>query len=94
MNNVNEDSPIWRKRRHKKRDVSSDNETHQLLGELLFHIRKMSTKTQERYATRAFEDCYKAEWRQVAQVFDRVLLITFFLMTSVTTITIFAMAPS
>ena len=95
MNNVNDEasSPVWRKRRNKKREISNDNETYQLLIEILHHVRKMSTKMQERLAVKALKNCYKIEWRQVAQVCDRVLLITFFLMTTVTTITIFAMAP-
>lgn len=61
--------------------------------EILNHVRQLNEELHVRHVNRNMEDHYKGEWRMVALVLDRLLLITFFVMTVFTGVVIFVNVP-
>ena len=72
--------------------VASENSTA-LLSELLTHVRQINEEMHSRASGQDTDDHYKSEWRMVALVLDRILLIIFFIMTLFTCVTIFVNVP-
>ena len=64
-----------------------------ILCELLSHVRQINEEMHARHSGKDTEEHYKSEWRMVALVLDRILLIIFFIMTLFTCVTIFVNVP-
>ena len=69
----------------------SDNNT--VLGELLAHVRQLNEEIHQRHIGNDADEHYKSEWRMVALILDRILLILFFIMTVFTCVVIFVNVP-
>lgn len=70
-----------------------DNSERGLLTELVFHVKQINEELRQRHITRNAVDYYKSEWRMVALVLDRILLIVFFIITVFTCVIIFINVP-
>ena len=64
-----------------------------VMGDMLSHVRMMNEEIHQRHVAQDADEHYKSEWRMVALILDRILLILFFLMTSFTCIVIFINVP-
>ena len=64
-----------------------------IMSELLSNTRSITEEIHSRNIAKDVDDHYKSEWRMVALVLDRILLILFFLMTLFTCIVIFINVP-
>ena len=71
----------------------SGGESSALLSELLQHVRQINEEMHSRASSKDTDEHYKSEWRMVALVLDRILLIVFFIMTLFTCVTIFVNVP-
>ena len=69
----------------------SDKETVRL--ELLSSVRQMNDRLHMRHSNSDKDEYYKSEWRMVALVLDRLLLIVFFIMTVFICVAIFVNVP-
>ena len=65
-------------------------ETNRLLHHLLVTVRQIGEELHQRNRMTSLDQSYKAEWRQVARVIDRTLLIVIFVVTGCTSVAIFA----
>ena len=65
-----------------------------LLPELLHHVRIIADELRNKHVMDETEEQCKSEWRTVALVIDRLLLITFFIVTVFTCSVIFINVPS
>ena len=64
-----------------------------ILGEMLCHVKQMNEEIHQRHVSADADEQYKSEWRMVALVLDRILLILFFIMTVFTCVVIFVNVP-
>ena len=64
-----------------------------VMGDILSHVRMVNEEIHQRHVAQDADEHYKSEWRMVALVLDRILLILFFLMTSIMSIVIFVNVP-
>ena len=82
------DSPIAEPRDYEGSD------TNTLLYELLSHVKQVNEEIHQHLSAMETDDILKSEWRLVALILDRLLLILFFIMTCFTSIVIFINVPS
>ena len=68
-------------------------DTNAILCELLSHVKQLNEEIHQRHMTGDTDDHYKSEWRMVALVLDRILLILFFCVTVFTSTVIFINVP-
>ena len=73
---------------------STSSDASKIMPELLHHVRIISNELQTKHKSDQQEEHYRSEWRTVALVVDRLLLITFFIITVFTTAVIFMNVPS
>ena len=64
-----------------------------VICELLHHVKQINEELHSRNVNRDVDDHYKSEWRMVALVLDRILLIIFFIVTVFTSVVIFINVP-
>ena len=64
-----------------------------VMGDILSHVRMVNEEIHQRHVAQDADEHYKSEWRMVALVLDRILLILFFLVTSIMSIVIFVNVP-
>ena len=69
-------------------------DTYGVLCELLSQVKQIGSDLHENHRVSEFDTLYKSEWRKVALVLDRLLLITFFVVTCITCGTIFINVPA
>lgn len=67
--------------------------SNSILCELLSHVKQINEEMHGRHTTKDADEVYKSEWRMVALVLDRLLLIIFFVMTVFTCVVIFVNVP-
>ncbi len=75
---------------HDNTDLTDNNA---VLGELLAHVRQLNEEIHQRHIGSDADEHYKSEWRMVALILDRILLIIFFIMTVFTCVVIFVNVP-
>ena len=97
LNNVHERRSVQRRvRGHFSNHVSDtfdQSDSGSVLLELLGHVKQLNEELHQRHASDDTEEHYKSEWRMVALVLDRILLILFFIMTVFTCVVIFVNVP-
>ncbi len=71
----------------------SSSDSAGVLGEMLCHVKQMNEEIHTRHVASDADEQYKSEWRMVALVLDRILLILFFTMTVFTCVVIFVNVP-
>ena len=64
-----------------------------VICELLHYVKQINEEMHSRHINHDVDDHYKSEWRMVALVLDRVLLILFFIITVFTSLVIFINVP-
>lgn len=64
-----------------------------VMQELMSHVKQINEELHQRHTAQEHEEQLKSEWRMVAHVLDRLLLILFFLMTIFTSAVIFVNIP-
>ncbi|KAK2147143.1 hypothetical protein LSH36_568g03027 [Paralvinella palmiformis] len=69
-------------------------DTNTLLYELLCHVKQVNEEIHQHLTNQETEEIFKSEWRLVALILDRLLLILFFIMTCFTSIVIFVNVPN
>ena len=74
-------------------DTSDLSDNNTVLGELLAHVRQLNEEIHQRHIGNDADEHYKSEWRMVALILDRILLILFFIMTVFTCVVIFVNVP-
>ena len=74
-------------------DTSDLSDSNTVLGELLAHVRQLNEEIHQRHIGNDADEHYKSEWRMVALILDRILLILFFIMTVFTCVVIFVNVP-
>ncbi len=67
---------------------------NEALYELVSHVKQINEELHQRYVSQDGDDQLKSEWRMIAVVLDRLLLIIFLIMTIFTSIIIFVNVPS
>ena len=64
-----------------------------VMCEVLSHVRQLNEEIHNRHTASDSDHHYKSEWRMVALVLDRMLLILFFIITVFTCVVIFVNVP-
>lgn len=100
MNNVAHNSPLRGRTRqspldhhHHHTDVTDYTDNGSVMCELLHHVKQINEELHSRHVNKDVDDHYKSEWRMVALVLDRMLLIIFFIITVFTSVVIFINVP-
>lgn len=96
LNNVHNDRRMHpRVRRHLLNHVGEldQSDSTSVLVELLNHMKQLTEELHHRHVTDDTDAHYKSEWRMVALVLDRILLLIFFIMTVFTCVVIFVNVP-
>ena len=68
-------------------------DSNSVLCELLNHVKQINEELHGRHTNQDADEVYKCEWRMVALVLDRLLLIIFFIITVFTCVVIFVNVP-
>ena len=68
-------------------------DSNSILCDLLSHVKQINEELHGRHTNQDADEVYKTEWRMVALVLDRLLLIIFFIMTVFTCVVIFVNVP-
>ena len=68
-------------------------EQNEAMCDMLSHVKMLNEEIHQRHVAKDADDHYKSEWRMVALILDRILLILFFLMTTFTCVVIFINVP-
>ena len=74
-------------------DLLDDPDDQSVIGDLLSHVKQLNEEIHNRHTSQEAEEHYKSEWRMVALVLDRMLLIIFFIITILTSVIIFVNVP-
>ena len=64
-----------------------------IMADVLTNVRQLNEEIHSRHVTQDMDEYYKSEWRMVALVLDRLLLILFFILTVLICVTIFVNVP-
>ena len=75
-------------------DNLEQNENANVLPEMLRYVKIICNEMQNKHQQDDRQEHFRSEWRTIALVVDRLLLITFFIVTSFTTAIIFMNVPS
>ena len=88
------DASPMRGRRRDIMELHDSGDNSSMLQELLHHVKQLTEELHQRHINSDADTHFKSEWRMVALVLDRLLLIIFFIITVLTSTVIFLNQPN